>query len=391
MDNEIQVMNEYKSIAVELVKSELIPSSFKNPANAWYAILYGRNMGLSPIYSLCNVAVINGKPSLSAEAMLAVCKRSPEYGGIEVKSSDTECEVTLKRMYKNGVVDTTTTSFSMADAKKAGLLDAKSQMYQKYPRQMLRARAVALACRYTFGDLLAGTYSPEEITNGERDDSGKPAEIVIPQPQSTPEPAKQEHAPVSYTPIQIAQATKEANDALAKVSMTGNKVMEFRAAIKAAAADKNVEALNNLRDNILAQVKTKIEEAEYTVMPDASIDLKGKIIEIGRKLEKAYASATHMANSVRKQLAIEFEGTDWTAAVTACDCGAEKLTEALKYWEDALARSGKKAESPRDFKKEALAAIARMPEGDVKSELLAKATQEDADFEEILLMAGEKW
>lgn len=39
---ELDTINQYKDMAVELVKSSLVPSCFKKPEDAWFAILYGR-------------------------------------------------------------------------------------------------------------------------------------------------------------------------------------------------------------------------------------------------------------------------------------------------------------------------------------------------------------
>lgn len=38
-NKELQVMAEYWPIAEKLAKSSLVPASFKNPVDAWYAIL----------------------------------------------------------------------------------------------------------------------------------------------------------------------------------------------------------------------------------------------------------------------------------------------------------------------------------------------------------------
>src|SRR5690554_580595 len=122
--NELEIYNETKKIAVELAKSTLIPSSFKNPADAWYAILYGRELGLGVIYSLNNMTVINGKTGMSADAMLGLCMKSPEFGGYSIdKETDNICTVTMTRKFPNGTDLVRTVSFTIEEAKQAGLLD----------------------------------------------------------------------------------------------------------------------------------------------------------------------------------------------------------------------------------------------------------------------------
>lgn len=250
--NELVVYDEYKKLAAELIKSTLIPKSFKVMQDAWYALLYGRELGLSPIYSLNNVTVINGKPSLSADAMLAIVKRSPEYGGIEIDASDTACTVKLKRVYGNGVVDMITGTFTIEDAKKAGLYNSPGQMYQKYPKRMLRARAVSFACRDGFGDIFAGSYTPEELNGGDDSDTPHKQEIVVPEIAETAPTTPQ------ATPIAIAQAVKACNDMMMQFSLVSSHKEEIDARIKEAAKNGDISELDGIRDELTA-LKAKAE------------------------------------------------------------------------------------------------------------------------------------
>ena len=72
--NDLSIYKELGPLADRFSKSSLVPAGFKKPEDALYAIALGHELGLSPIYSLNNIAVINGKPSLSADCKLAICK-----------------------------------------------------------------------------------------------------------------------------------------------------------------------------------------------------------------------------------------------------------------------------------------------------------------------------
>src|SRR5882724_9451123 len=60
--------------------SDLAPKDFKGkPANCLIAMQMGAEVGLAPMQSLQNIAVINGRPSLWGDAALGVVQVHPEY------------------------------------------------------------------------------------------------------------------------------------------------------------------------------------------------------------------------------------------------------------------------------------------------------------------------
>lgn len=145
-----------------LCKSGLIPQGLNTPEKVFVALQWGHELGLSPMVAVNNVAVINGKPTLSADIMAAVVKRSPEYGGIEwVEMSDTKAECKITRILPNGEKETQVSSFTIEDATKAGL--AGRDVWRKYPRRMLKHRCLSYGLKDMFPDLLAGLYDPEEM------------------------------------------------------------------------------------------------------------------------------------------------------------------------------------------------------------------------------------
>lgn len=155
---------EIRETATTLAKSTLCPSHFKKPEDALFAILKGAELGLPPVYSLSNISVINGKPSLGTDLMVGLAKRSPEWGGMSVEYSDDKesCTVTIRRVYPNGSEDTSTATFTLAQAKAAQLVRPGSP-WDKYPARMLKHRATSWAIRDAFPDLLAGTYDVDEV------------------------------------------------------------------------------------------------------------------------------------------------------------------------------------------------------------------------------------
>lgn len=141
-----------------ICNSELVPSSFRGKAESvLIAIQMGAEIGLHPIQALQNIAVINGRPSLWGDAMLALCMSHPQWGEIIEEHDDTSatCHIVRRGREMHSV------KFSIDDAKRAGLW-GKAGPWTTYPKRMLQMRARGFALRDTFPDALKGLCSAEE-------------------------------------------------------------------------------------------------------------------------------------------------------------------------------------------------------------------------------------
>lgn len=151
-----------------LADSTLVPKDYRDqPGNVLVAITMGAEVGLAPMQAIQNIAVINGRPSLWGDAMLGVCRNHREWGGIEetVDDSIATCKVTrLERIGGRVVPRETTRSFTMEEAKRAGLTN-KDGPWKQYPRRMLQMRARAFALRDAFTDVLKGLHSADEMSD----------------------------------------------------------------------------------------------------------------------------------------------------------------------------------------------------------------------------------
>jgi len=146
-------------------KSGLAPKGIESPQAILVALQMGAELGLTPMASLQNIAVINGRPSVWGDGMLAVCRSSgafDESAFVETLTGAgdelTAC-CTVRRLPRGNAV---TREFSVAKAKKAGLW-GKSGPWTQYPERMLQMRARAFALRDTFTDVLRGFKCAEEM------------------------------------------------------------------------------------------------------------------------------------------------------------------------------------------------------------------------------------
>ena len=151
-------------VAVMMSKSEMVPKGYKEkPADIIIAFEMGRALGLAPLQAIQNIAVINGKPSLYGDAIIAVCSGHPDFEDIEEKAITSKegaiegfiCSV--KRKNRSPVVR----QFTINDAKKANLW-GKAGPWSQYPDRMLQMRARGFALRDCFADALGGIRVIEE-------------------------------------------------------------------------------------------------------------------------------------------------------------------------------------------------------------------------------------
>lgn len=134
----------------------------KNPEDAFVRVTAGIELGFSPIQALRAIHVIEGTPTLSADAMVALVRQSPDCEYFEVvESTADKCTIKAKRVHGSEQ----TCTWTMADAQRAELSGKTN--WQRYPRQMLRHRASAELARQEFPEVALGIYTPDEISDGD--------------------------------------------------------------------------------------------------------------------------------------------------------------------------------------------------------------------------------
>lgn len=174
--------NELQQLSLSLAQSSLVPAVYrKRPENIVMIALTGQEIGWGVLTAMRFVHIIEGKPTISPEGMLALVRRA----GHSVKGQSSSVTAKLwGRRCDNG--DEMEVEFSMADAQRAKL-DRKDN-WQMYPEAMLWARALAMLCRRLFPDVLLGVaYIPEEM-GANVDINGNPTFIETTARDDTPVP-----------------------------------------------------------------------------------------------------------------------------------------------------------------------------------------------------------
>lgn len=197
-------LNQKLQMAQVLLKSGLLPNHYRTPEAVLTAILFGRELGFSPIKSLNSITVINGKPTLEAQALKSL---AIAHGG-KIKTVEWTDKVCSLECTRGDWTDSVT--YTWEDASKAGLVGKDN--WRRMPKPMLYARAVSTLVRNMFADVLGGLYSREEMQDSADAQIKEKTPVVLAQVSSTNDA---DDLPASWF-IEAPQPTleKQARDAI---------------------------------------------------------------------------------------------------------------------------------------------------------------------------------
>lgn len=147
-------VDQVERMAVAVAKSGLF--GVKTPDQAMALMLIAQAEGLHPAIAARDYHIIQGRPALKADAMLA---RFQTAGGRVKWLSMTDQRVAGEFSHPQG--GSVEIEWTIDMAKRAGL--TKNPTWTQYPRAMLRARCVSEGIRTVYPGVVVGTYTPEEV------------------------------------------------------------------------------------------------------------------------------------------------------------------------------------------------------------------------------------
>ena len=190
-----------------VVDTEFVPRTLRGNLPATYAcLLAGRELGLGPMEALRKIHMIDGRPSMSAEAMVGLAHR--EGHSITGELTPDSATVTGKRADND---DQMTVTWTLEMAKEAGLVGKDN--WKRYPQAMLWARAASQLCRMLFPDVFTTVaHTPDEMKLSQEDRvvdalenlpaPGEPAEILDAAEAALPPPEPVVEAAPDPEPVQ---------------------------------------------------------------------------------------------------------------------------------------------------------------------------------------------
>jgi len=185
MNDLVSLDSKSMEIAGVLAKSQLVPKDFRGkPEDILVAIMWGRELGIPPVRALNSIAVINGKPAVYGDELLALVKSHKTFAGHQeyIENEDDPVKMKgvciLERVLKTGKIEKTISEFDVKRAKIAHLW-GKPGPWQQYPDRMLVMRARGFCIRNAFPDVIKGIITVEELNDYPPEAKGEPT-IVSP-------------------------------------------------------------------------------------------------------------------------------------------------------------------------------------------------------------------
>lgn len=132
----------------------------RDAAQASVKVMAGMEMGFGPFASMTGIHIIQGRPAVGANLMASAVKSNPKYDYRVREMSAEVCRIEFFEVIAGHRESIGVSEFTMTDAKRAGVKNI-----DKFPRNMLFARAMSNGIRWFCPDVFAGnpTYTPEEL------------------------------------------------------------------------------------------------------------------------------------------------------------------------------------------------------------------------------------
>ena len=184
-------MNELAANGDQAVKTGMLPDHIKTGWQFAVIAATGHELGMQPMRAIRSLAMVKGKVVESADSQLARFKAAGGRSQFEVLD---ETKAVLHLIHPNG--DKHTESFTIEDAKRAGL--SSNSNYSKFPKAMLRSRAITAGLKSVGWEGAVGAYDPDELRSEEFPEP--PQTLRVTQAQ-TPAGVDRSHGTAKATPV----------------------------------------------------------------------------------------------------------------------------------------------------------------------------------------------
>lgn len=182
MTNQVSIIDDFDKSMVDLEQThKMCAQLMKTPhfarmgeAGIYTILQKARSIGLNPLDALQGgMYFVQGKVELSANTMNFLIRRA---GHSITKDEASTPDCCILRGKRTDTGDTWTASFSIAEAKRAGIFKAT---WEKYPEDMLFARALTRLARQLFPDVIRGCYVEGEIRDAYEADKVRVEEPAV--------------------------------------------------------------------------------------------------------------------------------------------------------------------------------------------------------------------
>jgi len=245
--------------------SGMVPKDYLGkPEAIFVAITMGAEIGLSPIASVQNIAVINGRPGIFGDVMLGLVRASNQLTCFSESFEGKFPEDTFRAVCRvqRGNEEPITREFSIEDAKimrkwaypKEGLTP-----WHTAPKRMLQMRARSMALRDSCGDILRGIKMAEELRDYDAElTQGGDGIYQVPTDIKTEETAKKrtpkkgtpgKEAPaerVEYAPLPVKPSFQNLVDGKSSEPQTHDMIHQYVLSIVAQTANSTQDSIEQI-------------------------------------------------------------------------------------------------------------------------------------------------
>jgi hypothetical protein len=132
----------------------------EDEAKAMVKIMAGAELGIQPFAAMTGIHVIKGKPALGANIIAALIKSSGRYNYRVVEHTEAVCRIQFFEKINGSWEKIGISDYTSQEAQRAGV-----QNMQKFPKNMLFARAISNGARWHCPDIFAGApvYTADEL------------------------------------------------------------------------------------------------------------------------------------------------------------------------------------------------------------------------------------
>lgn len=176
-----QNLDEAFRLSSAIHQAGMSPYGLDTPQKVMIAMLAGLELGMPPMQGVQSIAVINNRPCMWGDGLSGVVRTSKACLYVkEWTEGEGESRVAYCETKRRGEDEPVVRSFSVDDAKRAGLWQTSARVTKKrkdggtyetandspwfkYPQRMLQMRARAWCLRDVYPDVLKGMQAREEV------------------------------------------------------------------------------------------------------------------------------------------------------------------------------------------------------------------------------------
>lgn len=149
--------NTLEIITKTLIAGGATPKGIDTAPKMMVILQAAREIGLSPLEGLNSLYFVNGKVAMYGEAVPLQILRA----GHEITWGECNAETATVTITRGDTGASMTQTFTMEEAKKRGYTN--NPIYQKYPENMLKWRAISMTAKFICPDALKGIGIKEEM------------------------------------------------------------------------------------------------------------------------------------------------------------------------------------------------------------------------------------